>query len=299
MAYQIDDFIAASHYNNFITSVNRTFSVGTGNFGYGGSVLASVVVDDPVFALSWLQLRNAIDDCNVHQGLDVATVASAVVPACDDFQVGDIILAYSGSAGRWNLEANASGIFDGRLDLNPTEANLVERNVSARSTPWSVQLIHEFTVTFASVGGARLFFNLGGEIQINGRRVGGSSSPQNDSWTDLLAGGSPYVFNASAYYSGASLVLQTRNTVSGSALAYTVNDWTIKEKRDATNTALGSQGRVITFQVEFNDDQVGSSTIWDVVDGSIVSTIDTLSSIGKFTAPIPVFATITELTAGT
>ncbi len=298
MAYQIDDFIAASHYNNFITSVNRTFSVGTGNFGYGGSVLASVLVDDPVFALSWLELRNAIDDCNVHQGLNVASAASNSVPACDDFQVGDIIFAYSGSAGRWNLEANASAIFGGRLDLAASQAVVAEENTSVRSTGWSVQLIHEFTATFASVGDARLFFNLGGEIQISGRRVGGSTSPQNTSWTNLLSDAGTYAFDASAYYSGASLVLQTRFTATGSAVAYTANDWTIKEKRDAVNTSLGSQGEVITFQVEFNDDQVGSSTIWDFVDGSIVSTIDSRSSIGRFTAPIPVFATITELTAG-
>jgi hypothetical protein len=300
MAYIIGDFIAASHFNNFITSVNRTFSVGTGNFGYGASVIASVQVDGTVFGADWLALRNAIDDCNVHQGINVSAVASTTaLPASDDFGVGEIIFAYSGESGRWNLERNASAIFDNRLTLDPTETLLqLDENVSARSTPWSVQLIHEFTVTFASTGAARLFFNQGGSLAISGRRVGGSSSPQNDSWTEMLDDNSPYFFTASAYYSGATTNLKVRNIATGSAVAYTANDWTIKEKRDAVNTANGSQGEVITFQIEFNDDQVGSSTIWDTVNGSIVSSIDTRSSVGRFVSPTPLFQTITELTAG-
>jgi hypothetical protein len=299
MAYIIGDFIAASHYNNFITTVNQTFSVGTGNAGYGASALASVIVDGTVFAAEWLALRNAIDDCNVHQGINVSAVASATqLPASDDFEVGDIILAYSGELGRWNLERNASAIFVNRLAVDASQVALVEELTSARSTPWSAQLIHEFTVTFASAGDARLFFNQGGTIDISGRRVGGTSSPQNDDWTDMLANNSPYRFDASAYYTGATTTLKVRNIVTGSAAAYTANDWTIKEKRDAINGPLGSQGREITFQVEFNDDQVGSSTIWDTVDGSIVSTIDKVASVGRFVSPSPVFATITELTAG-
>jgi hypothetical protein len=294
MAYIIGDFIAASHYNNFITSVNKTFSVGTGNAGYGGSALASVLPGAQVFGVEWLRLRNAIDDCNVHQGINVSAVASAVaLPASDDFQVGEIILAYSGEQGRWNLERNASAIFDSRLDLAAGETLLTaDEAVSARSTSWSVQLVHEFTVTFASTEDARLFFNQGGKIDVNGRRVGGASNPRNDDWTAMLNNG-PMVFGATEYYNEAATAFRTIQSITGSAAAYSANDWTLKVKRDEVNGFLGSQGKVLTFRVEFNDD-----VAVDSIDGSIVSNIDTRSSVGRFTAPTPTYATITELTAG-
>ena len=295
MAYKIGDFIAASHYNGFITTVNPMYGEGTGNLGYGQTPLASVEVDAPVRASEWRGLRNAIDDSSTHQGLDVSAIAGAQIPASGEFDIGDVIFAYSGEIGRWNLPLNANAIVTNRLTVSGSQAVLTASVVSSkRETSWASQLVHEIEVNFSSVTEARHFFNLGGELRFSGDRQGGTVNPQNTAWTNLFASNS-YTFGATDYFSGPSISYIQRFSVA-SASAYSLSDWTIKEKRDEINGCNGSHGKQITFRVEYNDDHV--SGFDDLVDGSIVSVMDRLTSVGVLPATNPSASSLVELTSG-
>jgi hypothetical protein len=172
MPYLIDALIEASTYNEFATDVNAFWGLGNGNSGYGQTPLASVDVDDNVRSAEWKALRNAIDDSNIHQGVNASVAASANIPASADFDIGAVVRAYSGESGRWNLPVNISVVNAGRLDVSGSQvAILGSQLVSRRSTAWSVQLIHEFRIEFDTEDNARHFFNSGGQIQITGNRT--------------------------------------------------------------------------------------------------------------------------------
>ena len=108
MPYLVGSTIEASTYNAFASQSNKLMVVGSGDFGYGqtSKSLANVLVGSPVTSVQWKALRDNIDDFNDHQ----ATVPTVAVPASTDFDVGDPILAYDGSSGRWNLVSTSTWV---------------------------------------------------------------------------------------------------------------------------------------------------------------------------------------------
>lgn len=299
MTYAVGDFINASDFNQLASQVNSVMGTGSADFGYGAASSISVAVASTVRASEWAALRDTLDDAAVHQGTSAIVAASAVIPPASAFEIGDSIIAYDGTSGRHNLPRMASAIVVNKDVIAGSQGFVSASELfSKRSTSWATQLVHEFTVTFASADAARHWFNAGGEIRIRANRAGGASTPQNTDWSNLLTSAGTYTFDASTYYNAnASTGLIQRNSAGG-ASAYSLNDWTISERRIdniGASAVRGSQGRVIRFRVEFNDDHVGAS---DLVDGSINNVVDHLTSTGRVVPTVPVYATITALTAG-
>ena len=287
MAYQQGDTITATDYNNFVANVNVVIGTGTGDQGYGLNEVATVSVGSTITATQWNNLLTGLQNGAKHQGTTLTNASNSVT-------TGGNILPLS------NLGADITLINTNRL--NAAGGNMstgIAGTSSTRTTAWSGQVQHAFTVTYASANAARHFFNSGGKIKFAFLRSGGSSTNQNTSWTNQLSDLGTVSFAANGTtISGSSQGGNGANGSTGfhqltgsnqeilnstsSAADYTANDIDIQ--------ALVS-GAVITFTISFNDDHaaetgtytgggLGSApnegTGWtgtDSVDGTLTSTI--------------------------
>ena len=287
MAYQQGDTITATDYNNFVANVNVVIGTGTGDQGYGLNEVATVSVGSTITATQWNNLLTGLQNGANHQGTTLTNASNSVT-------TGGNILSLS------NLGADITLINTNRL--NAAGGNMstgIAGTSSTRTTAWSGQVQHAFTVTYASANAARHFFNSGGKIKFAFSRSGGSSTNQNTSWTNQLSDLGTVSFAANGttisgtsqggngangsrgFYQLTGSNQEILNTTS-SASDYTANDIDIQ--------ALVS-GAVITFTISFNDDHaaetgtytgggLGSApnegTGWtgsDSVDGTLSSTI--------------------------
>jgi len=300
MPYTVDSTIEASTYNAFASRVNLVMGLGTGDSGYGviARDLSTVSVGSTIRASDWVDWRDNINDINTHQGTDVVAEASAVVPPATDFEIGDPVIAYDGSDSRWNASANMDQSTSARLVVDVgTQVSIAGSVITnKRNTGWNTQVQHEFTATFTDVDEARHFFNTGGQIRIESALTG-ASNVKNDDWRDIIGRASTFVFDHTLYYAGDAAVTNVqRLQVLGSATGYTDNDLTIFEKRDAINGLRGSEGRIITFLVQFNDDVVGGGD--PNVTGSLINSVGNRVSTGAVTATTPSYATTISMSAG-
>lgn len=297
MTYKVGNRVAAGDYNQFASQLNKMTLTGSGNFGYGNSVLEviNVNVGSTIRGDDFLTLRNRIDDLNVHQGACVIQIASTVLPASDDFESADLIIAYDGSGGRWNLPRNLSNLTAQRLTVDVFQTATGAAHSNVRGTPWNNQVVHEFEAQFSSGDAARHFFNSGGEIKISNTLIGASNA-KNDDWRSLLARASSYIFDASVYFAGGLTVNILRLQVSSSAAAYTANDYKIFERRDIQTGQRGHKGRIITFRVEFNDDAV--ENVDEDVTGTLTNQIDERVSTDRITGSGASYNILVSMSAG-
>lgn len=324
MVYTPGGTVQAADYNNLAyetgakptvlpttAKVGDIFGTGFGNFGYGGNSTNVGVADLPTIASGeiiqsdtdvigapppgvpdeWVTLRNAFFDCAAHQG----TVLNDTLPALSVLEDGDIVSANTiGDLDNLDSDQNNSALAADKNLSDGESFSIATKLTSARGTPWSVMLRHEFTVDFGTENAARHYFNTGGELRISASRAGGSATPQNTAWTSLVSANSPYVFSQTDYFALTGVFVIKRAVTSGAP--YATNNWTIRARRENFVGALGGNGSLIRFQSDFIDSH--NNIFFDSVDGTFTSTIDEKRSTGIFVRSSPTFTTITDLTAG-
>lgn len=294
-----------------LTNVPTTGGTGTGatldlilggaDFGYGQTQQSnSVNVGDTITASQWTAIFDSIHKSAGHQSAtSVGNVPSSVVP-------GDIIAVFDDpSAGLLPVIDN---VRDNRLSINP--ANLTTTTLGSKlqstrpdTTTWTNQLIHELTVTFTSYDAGRYFFNTGGEIHMSAERAVGNGSgdaTQNSNWDILLAQVGTVSFginetvNDGTQGTGSSIGFYD---LTGSYQQIYVHNGaygTDQYKVEASASGgLGTSG-VFNFKITFTSD-AAVQTIGGILD----SNIDEKRATGTVSVPSPVFATTTEITAGT
>jgi len=175
--------ILATDYNVIQSKVALVLGSGTGNTGYGQTVISSQVSSRTnVTYTQWNNLRIDLLKARQHQtGNDMSsflTVASATVNVTD--------------ADRTAFTSMANDIQDqtNRLITPPpsqaTRENLVA--VQQRATAWNGSLTQTVTVTFSNADSARYFFNTGSQIEFGLSRSLGTSNTKNATWTAMFAG---------------------------------------------------------------------------------------------------------------
>jgi len=292
--------------------VGDIFGTGFGDYGYGGDSTNVGVSDLPTIAVSdvvqsdtdvigapppgdpdeWVNLRNAFLDCATHQ----ATVLPVLpLPSLADLSDGVPISANPvDDFDNLNSAANNAALEASRTAFAGESFTVSLGLTNARGASWSSFIKHEFTVTFVDEDDARFFFNTGGEIRISASRTGGSASPQNTAWSNLVSANSPYIFTQADYFILTTLFVSKQSVSSGGL--YFLNNWNIKAKADTITGLNGGKGSVLRFSSEFTDGHVNG--FFDTVDGTFTSTIDEKLSTGIFVRPSPVFATTIPLTSG-
>lgn len=292
MVYERGGLVEKTDYDALISAINNLFGSGFGDSGYGGnsinvplSQLTSVSVGATINNEEWLVIRNALFDLALHQN----TVLPNPLPSPTDLEDMDLIQAFEAL----NDADNLNELLTNRLNANSANLSISNKLISNRSTSWTSEILHEFTVDFGNTDDARFFFNTGGEIRLNASRSGGAATPQNLAWTNLTSNNSPAIFNASNYYALTSSYTTVRSV--SSTGAYSTNSWIIQARRDDVAGPNGGNGSIIRFKSIFSDIHSGVS---DVVSGTFTSTIQERRSTVVFTRPSPIFTTITQLTAG-
>jgi hypothetical protein len=163
---------------------------------------------------------------------------------------------------------------------------VIESATSAtRTTSWNSSLTATVTVTFATADQARYFFNSGSKIRCSSSRIGGSASPQNSSWSNILdtAGTVAFGGNTSGLnFYNLTNSYQTFFNLTSSA-PYSANQYRIEVVSNIADNTIGG-ATTLTFRVTYSDTYTytgtGSPSIPDNVDGTLTLTVDELRASG-------------------
>jgi len=299
------NIIYAADYNNVQGTANSLLGTGLADSGYGQAITSGQVDSTlKITALQWTNLRTDLLKIRQHQtGVDESAnlgIATTSLLVDDAFVNLFKTFATTCSTNRLTTVANQGTV--------ETLANAGQ----TRTTAWNGVVSHTITITFASDNAARHFFNAGGEIRFSASRSGGSTTNKNTSWTTLLSdmaviklghGGTTYTGTGAAggypttgigWY-GLTTSYQTIFVKPAAAGVYLENDYNIQAKKNAAdNTAT-----VLTFEIQFRDDDTGDQTGVgspedENIDGTLTSTVQIFRSTGaNVSLPAPTASSTT------
>jgi hypothetical protein len=141
--------------------------------GWGQSVtLSGVSAGNTVTATNWATLISRIQSIGNHTG----TLLSAMTSPSTGNTISVVAALNTNLTNVWNAA--------GRNDAAASGADSSTTN--STTTTWSTSATLTKTFTWASADNFRSFFNAGGMIRLGLSRSGGSATPQNTGWTNLL-----------------------------------------------------------------------------------------------------------------
>jgi uncharacterized protein (DUF1330 family) len=243
---------------------------GSGQSGYGQTLLSSAVAfGNTVTKAQWDNLRFDIFNARLHQDGLSPTIVNAVSGQPVRYGAGHPNNQYNTQAD--TAIANKFNIGTGQF--------VIESATSAtRSTAWNSNLTATVTVTFSTADQARYFFNSGSKIRCASSRTGGTASPQNSSWSNILDtagtvafGGNTAVLN----FYNLTNSYQTFFNLSSSA-PYSANQYRIEVVSNIADNTIGG-ATTLTFRVTYTDSYSSSP---DTVDGTLTLTVDELRASG-------------------
>lgn len=265
---QIDD----SNFNTLQDKVQLLLGTGTGSRGYGQTVQsADVFAGNTVTAAQWNAVRNDILSVRVHQdgnpppGLPSITKGSpvnySVIPSFDN------ILSVADS----NRFLIASG-----------QSTVTTKATQSVTATWSTQAQATLTVTFGTSDQGRYFFNSGGKIRISGTRTGGSSTSQNNAWTNFLANIGIISFGAvntstiNYYNLTNSYQVYYQDSLS---TPYSANYVRLEARTNVADNSTGTATQ-LDIRITLQDNHVGISGGPDSTDGTVSFTVEELKASG-------------------
>ena len=269
--------IEAVDYNTIRTKIIGIMGTGAGQSGYGQTLLSSsVAFGNTVTKAQWDNLRFDIFNARLHQDGLSPTIVTATSGQPVRYGAGHPNNQYNTQAD--TAIANKFNIGTGQF--------VIESATSAtRTTAWNSSLTATVTVTFSTADQARHFFNSGSKIRCASSRTGGTASPQNSSWSNILDtagtvafGGNTAVLN----FFNLTNSYQTFYNLTTSA-PYTGNQYRIEVVSNIADNSVGG-ATTLTFRVTYTDTYTytgsGSSTFPDNIDGTLTLTVDELRASG-------------------
>lgn len=163
MAYSVGGLIEATDYNGFANTgannINKVWSTGSTDFGWGESALAEVSVGATVTATNWASLVNNLASMGSQTN---TTITSRTAPVATNLiqilaNVATDINNITTNRGNAALSGTTSTTFTGTTSKTAATA--------AAAGGWTITFTH--TVTFASANAARYFWNAGGLVRID------------------------------------------------------------------------------------------------------------------------------------
>ena len=248
MAYASGDTIEATHYNDFVASVNAIWGSGTGDSGYGqSSTLSTVAATNTVTATQWANLIARIDSMRQHQS---GTTSGLTQPT-----TGDTITYLS------TLSTQISTITTNKRSNNVGTTQLATANASG-ATGWTSNAVRECTFTFSSANAMRYFFNAGGTITFNAISSSFSGNTKSDNWDSMANAASATVTNA-VFWDNLSTSNYTLYTGTGSGADYGSNNLYLQARLDAaagSSTVITLRGYFVDGAADGFDDTVTGTT---------------------------------------
>jgi hypothetical protein len=288
MAYEVGGLIEATDYNNLLNASNKfntVWSTGTGDAGYGQTVITTKTAGDTVSATEWASLVNKVNIVSTHQ---VGTATGDVAPVAGD------VVAFLAS-----LETSIDTFYTNRTDFNAqgtttTDAGTTHNIVDADGT---FTFTATRTATFASADQARYFFNAGGEINLEltaGANTGGTGGGAqilniitacggiadfraNDNNGRTGTGETETTNDLTIGYYDLTTSNQTISRVDESGAAYTpyTSDFiTVAVKSNGVQGANGDVGTIITWTITVTGGAASSGGFNDNVDVNFTSKLN-------------------------
>lgn len=271
--------INASDYNLIRNKILQILGTGSGTSGYGQVVQSSdVAPGNLITADQWNLLRADIVNIRLHQ--------TGAVPTLPSIAKGQPIVL-SAAAPNFGFDTVLSGAFTDRFNIG-TGRSLVSTGISqSRTGSWSVQSQCVATVIFGSADLARFFFNSGGKIRITSSRSGGSSTAQNNAWSNLLTAIGAREFGGnislpSHFYKLTNSYNDNVFYTINSSTPYSANFYELAAKCNVANNNTGT-ATTIDFRITWRDNYVdpGSPPPGDLVDGTLDVQIQELKATGS------------------
>jgi hypothetical protein len=308
--------IAATDYNAIRNKISEILGTGTGQKGYGQTIASSAVfAGNNITKNQWDLLRYDLVNALVHQ--------DGVLPAIVTLAANDVVgysagnantnyntLAETSITNRFNIGAGQSIVISPSLIDSGTSLPTVVLGTQSRTGAWATQSQCTMTVTFASVNTARYFFNSGSKIRFTSSRTGGTTSPQNNAWTNLLSTSigtvnfgakTPSAVNFYTLTTSYQQIYQLSSSTPYSANYYAIE--ALCNCTDPTNT--NGTASTVTFRITWRDDYTdpGAPAPGDSVDGTLNISIEELRASGlmqpsgTFTVAGPTGYSISPITA--
>ena len=182
MTYTVGGLIEATDYNGFVNTsgnnINKVWSTGTGDSGWGQTNISTVSVGGTVTATQWATLVANLATAGQQTN---STLTSRTQPVAGNTisilaNVATDINTITNNRGNAVGSGTEYGVFSGTT--SKTSAT------GSGSTAWTITFTH--TITFASADALRYFFNAGGIVRL---KYGKSSTGiDNDEEWNTLAG---------------------------------------------------------------------------------------------------------------
>jgi len=180
MSYTSGGLIEASDYNGFVgdtsSGLNRVWSTGSSDYGYGQTTLATVAIGDLVSAVNWASLVNTLSAVGAHQGTSITSRTAPVT--------GDLITILS------NISTDITNLTNNRGNAAATGSQYTAwtgtssktSNTGSGSSAWTITFTH--TITWGSAAAVRYFFNAGGRIKWETSKTSTGTAADAE-WNDL------------------------------------------------------------------------------------------------------------------
>jgi len=279
--------IEAEDFNTIRTKIVNILGTGVGNFGYGQTLQSSTVSPgETVTASQWNNLRWDIYNTLYHQ---IGEEPSIVVATEEN------VIAYSAGDPNFQYNSRVDQAADDRFELGVGQF-AIETGISvSESVSFSSIARLTITIDFNTADQARYFFNSGGKIRFTSTRSGGSSNPQNTTWTSLLSSVGTQSFDGNSsnlnFYkltnSEQSWITQKPSGVYGS------NEYRILVSCNQSNNTTGGATRII-FKIEWIDGYTDTGALPppDLVNGTLSLFVDQIRATGQLQPTGALFSVI-------
>jgi hypothetical protein len=277
MANGVGLIIEADDFNTIRNKIVNVLGTGVGNFGYGQAIQSlPVLPGNEIEANQWNNLRWDIYNTLVHQtGLTPSIVAATV----------DNVIRYGAGEPNFQYNTLSDTASVNRFNLGTGQFAIESGITASQSVSFTSMARCTITVNFNTADQARYFFNSGGKIRFTSTRTGGSSNPQNVTWSNLLSSVGTRSFDGNS--SGVNFytltnVDQVWVRQSPTGIYYTGNEYKISVSCNQSNNITGGATQVI-FKVEFIDSYVDSVPALpppDLVNGTLSIFVDQIRATG-------------------
>ena len=272
MAAEIDDL----DFNTLRNKIIEVIGNGAGTYGYGQAIQSSQVFQGNIITKTqWDGLRFDLVNILIHQ--------TGVTPTLIEVARGSVIGEDAGDP----LQAYGRAIDTARINrflLAPGQSLVTAVSTKTYTSTWSSSASMTVQLTFDSADNARFFFNSGGKIRLTSTRTGGSSTAQNNAWSNILASAGVVEFGADSENLDFYTLTNSYQTRFQSFLStpYSANNYKIESLCNVANNSTGT-ATSITFRIVWSDTYVDAFPgipPEDIVDGTLSLSIEEIKASG-------------------
>lgn len=266
------DQIQDTDFNSLQDRVQNLLGTGTGSRGYGQTVVSADVFNGNIITRDqWNAVRDDILSVRVHQDGNSPVIASIT----------------KGSPINYAIISNYDSLLNvadaNRFNIGAGQSSVSSKTTQSVTATWTTQAQATLTVTFSNSNQARYFFNSGGKIRISSSRSGGSSTSQNNAWTNFLSTIGVISFGAATgefvnYYDLTNSYQTYYQT--NLSTPYSSNYYQLEAKCDVANNSAGTATQVL-IRITLRDDHVPIGAGPDSTDGTVTISVEELKASGS------------------